>query len=148
MILNIFSLDYLLPTYTSFTYTLPTPLIFPAEILANVEQHRSGEQQHNHLPDPHRHRGPLHGSGRPEHNSATSSTCSNPSGGVQHTFCHVFARNLIQAIILQLSTTSTLRADDSVQVGKHHWQTSMYQPFCPEVILTYSQIARGASHSP
>ena len=24
----------------------------------------------------------------------------------------------------------------------------MYQPFCPEVILTYSQIARGASHSP
>ena len=25
MILNIFSLDYLLPTYTSFTNTLPTP---------------------------------------------------------------------------------------------------------------------------
>ena len=29
MILNIFSLDYLLPTYTSFTYTLPTPYPLP-----------------------------------------------------------------------------------------------------------------------
>ena len=145
MDLEHFSADYLLPTYTSFTYT---PVIFSAEVLANVEQHRSGEQQHNHLPDPHRHRGALHGSGRPEHNSATSGTCSNPSGGVQHTFCHVFARNLIQAIILQLSTTSTLRADDSVQVGKHYWQTFMCQPFCPQVIFTYLQIARGASHSP
>ena len=65
-----------------------------------------------------------------------------------NTFCHVFARKLFRAIILQLSTTSTLRADDSVQVGKHYWQTFMCQPFCPEVILTYLQIARRASHSP
>ena len=64
-----------------YTYT---PLIFSAEILANVEQHRSGEQQHDHLPHPHRHRGALHGSGRPEPNSATSSTCSDPSGCVQN----------------------------------------------------------------
>ena len=93
---NIFSLDYLLPTYTSFTNTLLTPLIFSAEVLANVEQHRSWEQQHNHLPHPHRHRGALHGSRRPEPNSATSSTCSDPSGRVQN-FLPCFCPEIISS---------------------------------------------------
>ena len=96
VILNIFSLDYLLPTYTSFTNTLLTPLIFSAEVLANVEQHRSWEQQHNHLPHPHRHCGALHGSRRPEPNSATSSTCSDPSGCVQH-FLPCFCPEIISS---------------------------------------------------
>ena len=33
----------------------PDSKLFTAEISANTEQHRGGEQQHRHLPHPHRH---------------------------------------------------------------------------------------------
>ena len=45
-------------------------------------------------------------------------TCSD-SSGFEDYFCHVFRRRVFSRYNFQLSTTSTLRADDSVQVGKH-----------------------------
>ena len=52
-------------------------IFFSAEVPANAEQHLSGEQQHHHLPDPHRHHVPLHADRRAKTTYSAIGQCQN-----------------------------------------------------------------------